>query len=312
VAEVVPLISVVIPTRNRPNLVCRAIRSALSQTFKALEVIVVVDGPDEATANSLQELNDTRLRIKPLSCSQGVSVARNVGVDAARGQWIAFLDDDDEWLSNKLDIQLRTAQESAFQDPIISCRLIKRTETTDVVLPRRLPAPGESMSDYLFRRTRFFGGEGLIQTSTILTTKALLQEVQFGAGLRRHEDLDWLLRACMRHGTKVQFVPPTKPLVIWYKEQQRQTVSTSKDWRYSLSWIQQNRHLVSPRAYGSFLLTWLSANAVQQGDRSAFWPLLMDAFRHGAPSVLDVCLFVGIWIMPKGPRERLSDIVASR
>ena len=181
-----------------------------------------------------------------------------------------------------------------------------------MVLPRRLPAPGEPISDYLFRRTRLFGGEGLVQTSTILTTKFLLQQVPFLSGLRRHQDLDWLLRASMRHGTKVQFVARAEPLVIWYKEQQRETVSTNKDWRASLSWIQQNRHLVTPHAYGSFLLTWLSANAVEQRDRSAFWPLLKDAFRYGAPSALDMGVFVGIWLMPRGPRERLSDIVASR
>ena len=168
------------------------------------------------------------------------------------------------------------------------------------------------MSDYLFRRTRLYGGEGLVQTSTILTTKFLLQQVPFRAGLRRHVDLDCLLRASMRNGTKVQFVAQAEPLVIWYREQQRETVSTSKDWRYSLSWIQQNRHLVTSHAYGSFLLTWLSANAVQQGDQSALWPLLKDAFRHGSPCALDVCVFIGIWLMPRGPRERLSDIVASR
>jgi len=306
------VISVVIPTRNRPNLVCRAVRSALSQTFRTIEVIVVVDGPDEATARALHALDDSRLRIDTLSRSQGVSAALNAGVDAARGRWIAFLDDDDEWLLSKLDIQLHTAQQSTFQDPIISCRLIKRSEATDTVLPWRLPAPGEPMSDYLFRRTGLVGGEGLVQTSTILTTKALLKEVPFRAELRKHVDIDWLLRASMRKGTNVQFVAPTEPLVIWYREQQRETSSNRKDWRYSLSWIQQNRHLVTPGAYGSFLLTWLSANAVQQKDRSAFWPLLSDAFRHGAPSAIDVCVFAGIWVMPRGPRERLSNIVARR
>lgn len=51
---------------------------------------------------------------------------------------------------------------------------------------------------------------------------------------------------------------------------------------------------MTPRAYASFLLTWLSANAIEQGDRSAFWPLLKDAFRFGALSVLDACVFAGV------------------
>lgn len=63
---------------------------------------------------------------------------------------------------------------------------------------------------------------------------------------------------------------------------------------------------------GMVLLTWLSANAVQQGDRSAFWPLLTNAFRDGAPSALDICVFFGIWLMPRRPRERLSGLFTGR
>jgi glycosyltransferase involved in cell wall biosynthesis len=242
----------------------------------------------------------------------GLAEARNAGVDVARGRWIALLDDDDEWLPDKLGIQLCEAQRSTFQDPIIACHLIKRSETTDVVLPRRRPAPDEPMSEYLFHRTRWFGGEGLVQPSAILTTKKLLQQVRFRAELRRHEDLDWLLRAGRLSSVKLQFVATADPLVIWHKEEQRETVSTSKDWRFSLWWIQHNRHLVTPRAYASFLLTWLSANAVQQRDVSAFWPLLKEAFRQGAPSALDICVFVGIWLMPRRPRQRLSELFTGR
>lgn len=227
-----PTVLVVIPTRNRPNLVCRVVRSALSQTFKAIEVIVVVDGPDESTVPTLSILDDSRIRVKTLPCNRGPAEARNEGVEAARGRWIAFLDHDDEWLPSKLDIQLRTAQQSTFQDPIVSCRFIKRSETTDVVLPRRLPASGEPMSEYLFRRTRLFGGEGLVQSSTIFTVKELLQKVLFRAELRRHDDIDWLLRASMRDDTAIQFVAASEPLAIWYREEHLQTISSQKDWRF--------------------------------------------------------------------------------
>ena len=239
-------------------------------------------------------------------------MARNAGVEAARGRWIAFLDDDDEWLPSKLDLQLRTAQQSTFQYPIVSCRFIKRSKTTNVMLPRRLPASGEAINEYLFRRTRLFGGECLVQTSTIFTTKELLQKVPFRAESRRHDDIDWLLCASMRDDTAVEFVTAPEPLAIWHREGNGATISSQKDWRFSFSWIQQNRHLVSSRAYASFLLTWVSSNAIAQRDRSAFWLLLKEAFQHGAPSLLDVCVFLGIWLIPRGPREHLSDIVVSR
>ena len=132
------LISIVIPTRDRPQSLVRAERSALGQTLDAIEVIVVVDGPDEATIQALGAVEDPRVVIKLLPRNLGPAAARNEGVEASQGRWIAFLDDDDEWLPGKLEIQLRTAQQSTFQDPIISCRFIKRSETADVVLPSEI------------------------------------------------------------------------------------------------------------------------------------------------------------------------------
>lgn len=301
--HIAPLVTVVIPTRNRPLLVVRAARSALRQTLEAIEVVVVVDGPDEATVAALGGVEDSRLIVKLLLRNLGPAEARNQGVEIARSRWIAFLDDDDEWIPTKLDIQLRTAQQSTFKDPIISCRFIKRSDTDDVVLPRRLPVSGEPMSEYLFCRTRLFGGEGLVQSSTIVTAKELLQKIPFRAESRRHDDLDWLLRATACDERVVEFVSPTEPLAIWHREEHLESISSQKDWRFSFSWIQQNRHLVTPHAYASFLLTWVSANAIEQGDRSAFWPLVREACRNGAPSILDGIVFVGIWLIPQELRR---------
>jgi len=126
-------------------------------------------GRDDATVQAPSVLEDSRVRGKPLPCAQGPAETHNAGVEAARGRRVGLLDEDDEWFPSKLDFQSCTAQQSTFQHPIISCRFIKRSETSDVVLLCRLPAPGEPMSECLFRRTRLFGGEGLVQSSTILT-----------------------------------------------------------------------------------------------------------------------------------------------
>ena len=145
-------------------------------------MIVVVGGPDQATVEALHALDDSRIRVKTLPCNRGHAEALNERVEAARCRWIAFLDDDD-WFPSKPDIQLLSAQQSSFQDPIVSCRFIMRTETTDVLLSRRLPAPDEPMSEYLFRRTRLFGGERLVQTSTIsLRSRSCCKESRFEPG----------------------------------------------------------------------------------------------------------------------------------
>src|ERR1700756_3334933 len=102
------LVTAVIPTRNRPELVCRAVRSALNQTYPNLEVVVVVDGPDPATVAALEELRHPRVRISALSENVGGSEARNIGAREARGEWVALLDDDDEWLPEKLEKQIQS------------------------------------------------------------------------------------------------------------------------------------------------------------------------------------------------------------
>src|SRR5262249_37058329 len=111
------LVSVVIPTRHRPKLVLRAIHSVLNQTHKELELIVVIDGPDAATVTAVQSVQDPRLRLIINPRSLTAAGARNVGADRATGDWIAFLDDDDEWLSNKLERQMAFACETT----VVSC-----------------------------------------------------------------------------------------------------------------------------------------------------------------------------------------------
>ena len=300
-----PIVSVVIPTLNRPQLVVRAVRSVLAQTLEAIEVIIVIDGPNEVTVQALRQIDDSRVRVKQLPLRVGTGAARNAGVKESRSPWVAFLDDDDEWFPQKLEAQLQTAQQSTYRYPIVSCRLIVRSEIGDVVWPTRCPRAGESVSEYLFCRTSVFSGEGLIGANTIFAMKKVLQTVPFRDELQRHEDMDWLLRAVTLDGVGVQFVPMPEPLVIWHREETHNSMSRRTDWRYSLTWINENKHLVTPKAYASFLLTWLSANAAREGDRKAFLVLLREAYHHGKPTVLEVGLYFGMWLIPQRIRNRI-------
>lgn len=310
--DVEPLVSVVIPTLNKPDLVGRAVRSALGQTLPSIEVIVVVDGPDSETVHVLSAITDVRLRVKALTHNLGPAEARNAGVNEARGQWVAFLDHDDEWLSDKLHLQLLSARQSPHRYPIISCRLIVRHGNGDLLWPNRFPRPNEPMSEYLFCRTQLFAGEGILQSSTIFTSRALVQAVPFRKKAARHDDLDWILRATMLNGVGVEYVPETAPLAIWHRDDQRGTISSKTDWRFSLDWINQNKDLVTPRAYASFLLTWASGGAVKEGNRKESLLLLRQAYRFGKPSVLDVLLFVGIWLMPVKLRSKMALLSSSK
>lgn len=104
-----PRISVVIPTYNRARGVVRAIDSVLRQTAPGCEVIVVDDGSSDETPAVLANYGSQVRSIRQEN--RGVSAARNVGIEAARGEWIAFLDSDDTWHQQKLELQLRACEE---------------------------------------------------------------------------------------------------------------------------------------------------------------------------------------------------------
>lgn len=102
-----PLVSVIIPTRNRIDLLLRAVRSVQRQTYPHLEIIVVDDGSTDGTSEVIEALGDPRIRCLRHHLQRGGGAARNTGIGAATGELIAFLDDDDEWLPEKTEEQLR-------------------------------------------------------------------------------------------------------------------------------------------------------------------------------------------------------------
>lgn len=304
-------VSVVIPSRDRPQLVGGAVRSALQQSLPGVEVVVVVDGPDPETEDVLRRIDDPRLRYEVLPAPSGAAAARNAGVECARGEWIAFLDDDDEWLPEKLALQYETATRSSYRRPIVACRVLARSETREFVWPRRFPEPGEPIGDYLFCRRSLFFGEGLVPTNTLFTPRALLREVPFDDGLQDHEDIDWLLRVCDLDGVGVEFVPGD-PLAVWSLDAEWSRMSDRIDWRYSLGWLQERRKLLTPRAYAAYLLTWLGGASARAGERSAFLPLLREAWRHGRPAWIDLLSFFGYWSVPRALQSRLAARFARR
>ena len=100
-----PEFTVIIPTRNRWPLLRTTLRSALDQEGVELEVVVVDDGSTDETAAGLASVGDERVRVVRHPASRGVAAARNAGIASARGEWLAFLDDDDLWAPDKLRTQ---------------------------------------------------------------------------------------------------------------------------------------------------------------------------------------------------------------
>jgi len=102
-----PLVSVIIPTYNRALLLGRAIQSILNQTYQNFEIIIVDDCSNDDTEKVVKRFYDERVRYIRHKERKGAAAARNTGIKAARGEYVAFQDSDDEWLSEKLEKQIR-------------------------------------------------------------------------------------------------------------------------------------------------------------------------------------------------------------
>jgi glycosyltransferase involved in cell wall biosynthesis len=305
-----PDVSVVIPTLSRPALVTRAVRSALAQTIDDIEVIVVVDGPDDATRTALAAITDTRLRVIGLPQKGGAPNARNAGVQVARAPWTALLDDDDEWLAHKLAVQLDLAKGAHVPMPIVASRLINRTPRAEFVMPRRLPAAGEPLSEYFTVRRGLFHGDGFIQTSTIMAPTELLRRVPFDAAVPRMQELDWTLRALSQDG--VDLLIADEPLVIWHQDEDRPRISLNSPWQEQLEWLRRSRPLLTPRAYAAVTMSVVSSMAAPTRSTKVFGTLLREARQHGQPGALDYLTFLQIWLIPPQLRRSLRDRVMKR
>lgn len=109
-----PTVSVIIPTYNRADCLPRSIDSILSQDYKEYEIIVVDDGSTDNTRQILQPYIDKELIRYIYRDNAGCAAARNTGIDAAKGDWIAFLDSDDRWLPDKLAVQMEYLLETGL------------------------------------------------------------------------------------------------------------------------------------------------------------------------------------------------------
>jgi glycosyltransferase involved in cell wall biosynthesis len=305
-----PDVSVVIPTLNRADLAVRAVHSALAQTHAALEVIVVVDGPDPGTEAALAGVADPRLRVLVLADRGKAPNARNQGALAAAGRWTALLDDDDEWLPGKIETQLELAATATKASPVVATRMISRSPRADNVMPRRLPAPGEPLSEYFTVRRGLFYGDGFIQTSTIMAPTELLRRVPFTVGLRRQQELDWTLRAVRE--PDVELLYAGEPLVVWHQDEDRDRISLQNPWEEQLAWLRDNRSLFTPRAYAAFTMSVLSSMAAPTRSGKVFRSLLAEARAHGRPGMIDYVTFLQIWTLPPSLRARVRDLIVGR
>lgn len=177
------MVSVIIPVYNREKTVAAAVNSVLNQTYKDLEVIVVDDGSTDKTKEVMSQIHDKRVRYIYQENS-GACMARNHGIELARGEYIAFHDSDDTWHLNKLERQMTIFEN--YNPDIVFCKLhyIKKNGA-EVLWPEKLKT---GIVDPI---VNLFG----IGTQTIIAKRIVFEKFQFDNELPRFQEFELLYRA---------------------------------------------------------------------------------------------------------------------
>jgi glycosyltransferase involved in cell wall biosynthesis len=192
-----PRVSVIIPTYNRSNVVKDAIASALSQTERDLEIIVVDDGSTDHTRETVAVFADDRVRYfyKP---NAGAASARNLGLSKADGEYIAFLDSDDIWPGDYLKVMLASLE--ANKDAGVAYASIERL-TQDGGL-KVAYGPAACQSGWV---TRALFDRGFVSPVAVVLRRGDIQDLRFDESLPTAEDSDFFLRLSVR--TQFLYVP---------------------------------------------------------------------------------------------------------
>ncbi|NMG76005.1 glycosyltransferase family 2 protein [Aromatoleum diolicum] len=248
-----PLVSVVIPAYNAAWCVARAIESVFAQGFRDFELIVVDDGSTDSTAAVLSGFGN-RLRVLS-KANGGLSSARNAGILASRGRYVAFLDADDWWLADKLERQvalMRSRPELAF------CSTAARIEGPG----------GESLGEWrcggdtgtaleaIFAANAFVAGSG---SAVLARRDALDQAGGFDERLRSLEDIDMWMRLAAVGG----YACVADPLTVILKRPDSMSGNLDVMRNAAITVMRKNRHLLPPGKRGAF---WRHAYAGMLSD----------------------------------------------
>lgn len=200
-----PLVTAVITTYNRPEMVQYAIQSVLVQTYEPLELIVIDDGCDSGVEDWLHSQGLSQIRYIRHEENQGLPTARNTGLTNSKGKYIAYLDDDDEWKPEKIQKQVELAETLSSDYAIIYCGLEVK-DKVDQVVALNMPRLKGTIKDEIVKK-----GLNTIPSSYLFCKDTLLKIGGFDTDLYTGIDHDLWMKIA-KNGYKTDYV--NEPLVI--------------------------------------------------------------------------------------------------
>lgn len=206
-----PLVSVITPMYNRENTIQRAVESVLTQTYPNIELIIVDDGSTDMSVKAIEKYLNQQVRLIALPHNYGANKARNVGMKAAKGDYIAFQDSDDEWLPDKLAIQIDYMKSKGYKALFCSHILYLRNGKVQQV-------PSESKMQEIKHEgiSNILRKGNVISTQTLVIEKEIIQSVGlFDEMMPRLQDYEYVIRIVRKYD--IGFIE--RPLVNLYRQE---------------------------------------------------------------------------------------------
>ncbi|GAA04679.1 glycosyltransferase family 2 protein [Photobacterium leiognathi] len=232
------LVSVIIPVYNRAKIIDRTLDSVAAQTYKNIEIIVVDDCSDDSE-ELLVKLGNYNLDIKYIRHKKNMhgGASRNTGIDASKGDYIAFLDSDDIWADDKIE---RCVNRGMSENEI----LYSKIEDRNIVKPTFAFDNTKRVDEYLIvdRQT--------MQTSSLFMHSSFARVVKFDPSLKRFQDTDFIIRAQKQFEAKFSLIDSV--LVYMSDDDKGSRISSSVDPEPAQIWLRKIRPLMTEKSIAVF------------------------------------------------------------
>lgn len=228
----VPAVSVIMPTYNRSSIILNAIDSVLKQTFTNFELIIVDDGSTDDTQEVIAQRSDSRLRIIKQT-NKGAAAARNLGIKTAAGKYIAYLDTDNVWHKNFLEIMVGEISDNILIYSSRNLLLCDAKNGKPKIIARKVDRPAYNPTELLSRN--------FIDTNSVLHARSVFKTVgMFDENLKTLEDWDLFTRMAIAFPFKIKHVDQVLCDYYFFTSQAFSTVTNTNFENYQASIFDQN------------------------------------------------------------------------
>ncbi|MBZ6489059.1 glycosyltransferase family 2 protein [Priestia aryabhattai] len=296
------LISVIIPTFNRKDAVIRAIKSVLNQTYKNIEVLVIDDASTDGTKGVIKDISDGRVKYFELENNTKGTMPRNFGIEKSTGEYIAFLDSDDEWLPNKLELQLDYIKSHEIESSPVLCFtnaniLINKKKTIEV--KNKECYFEDDIVNYIFEKNNF------VQTSTFMIKADIAKKVQFDPKLTKHQDYDF----CIRLQNKgVKFLLLEKNLTLYYSDTNSNQISSFsvEKIKTSMNWFNENEKYFNENSKRMFIIQNYLYFYILDNKKKLALKIVFEAYKE---KIIDLKKVIKVFLSMLIPKKKLKKML---